>query len=238
VLNLAQTSNPTGVSSFLADLDNDQFVSTPDFLIYLTVLGTSYKSTNSIYDPDDLALGRQEYTLPKPSKMPTFKDTQQAIDYLIDAGHLLAGEFQILRNYIRNEVAFNFDGLGEVNTTDLLVFITAFGESSIYSDTAFSEAYPGASISNPQISALDVILYIINQGDLTIGQYFHLAQHIKVNLRSNAQFQAFSDNYENSIVGSVTAADMLILLSVLLTDNDTAFEYSLNDTAFNNLLPE
>ena len=238
VLNLAQTSNPTGVSSFLADLDNDQFVSNSDFLLYLSVLGTSYESTNSIYDPDDLALNRQEYTLPKPSKMPTFKDTQQAVDYLIDAGHLLAGEFQILRNYIRNEVAFNFDGLGEVNTTDLLVFITAFGESSIYSDTAFSEAYPGASISNPQISALDVILYIINQGDLTIGQYFHLAQHIKVNLRSNAQFQAFSDNYENSIVGSVTAADMLILLSVLLTDNDTAFEYSLNDTAFNNLLPE
>jgi len=238
VLNLAQTSNPTGVSSFLADLDDDQFVSNSDFLLYLTILGTSYKSTNSIYDPDDLALSRQEYTPPKPSKMPTFKDTQQAIDYLIDAGHLLAGEFQILRNYIRNEVAFNFDGLGEVNTTDLLVFLTAYTQSSIYSDTAFSEAYPGASISNPQISALDVILYIIDQGDLTIGQYFHLAQHIKVNLRANAEFQAFSNNYEDSIVGSVTASDMLILLSVLLTDNDTAFEYSLNDTAFNNLLPE
>ena len=125
-----------------------------------------------------------------------------------------------------------------MNTTDLLVFLTAYTQSSIYSDTAFSEAYPGASISNPQISALDVILYIIDQGDLTIGQYFHLAQHIKVNLRANAEFQAFSNNYEDSIVGSVTASDMLILLSVLLTDNDTAFEYSLNDTAFNNLLPE
>jgi len=240
LLNLAQSLNGDPVKTFMADLGDNQFVDNDDFLIFLSRLGTEYQSTDSIFTPNPSSVAtRQPSNLPQPTKMPSFKDTQQAINYLIDAGNLLAGEFSILRNYIRNEVALNLDGTGEVNINDFLALLSVFGQSSTYSETAFGPNYPGANISDPQISGLDTILYIIDQGTLTVGQYFELAQYVKVNLRANSNFSTASID-PDATVGNVTTTDVLIMLSVGLfgDEGDIEFGYDLNDTAFNDLLPE
>ena len=241
LLNLAQSLNGDPVKTFMADLGDNQFVDNDDFLIFLSRLVTEYQSTDSIFTPNPSSVAtRQPSNLPQPTKMPSFKDTQQAINYLIDAGNLLAGEFSILRNYIRNEVALNLDGTGEVNINDFLALLSVFGQSSTYSETAFGPNYPGANISDPQISGLDAILYIIDQGTLTVGQYFELAQYVKVNLRANSNFSTASASDPDATVGSVTTTDVLVMLSVCLFGDagDIEFGYDLNDTAFNDLLPE
>ena len=241
LLNLAQSLNGDPVKTFMADLGDNQFVDNDDFLIFLSRLGTEYQSTDSIFTPNPSSVAtRQPSNLPQPTKMPSFKDTQQAINYLIDAGNLLAGEFSILRNYIRNEVALNLDGTGEVNINDFLALLSVFGQSSTYSETAFGPNYPGANISDPQISGLDAILYIIDQGTLTVGQYFELAQYVKVNLRANSNFSTAIASDPDATVGNVTTTDVLVMLSVGLFGDagDIEFGYDLNDTAFNDLLPE
>jgi len=241
LLNLAQSLNGDPVKTFMADLGDNQFVDNDDFLIFLSRLGTEYQSTDSIFTPNPSSVAtRQPSNLPQPTKMPSFKDTQQAINYLIDAGNLLAGEFSILRNYIRNEVALNLDGTGEVNINDFLALLSVFGQSSTYSETAFGSNYPGANISDPQISGLDAILYIIDQGTLTVGQYFELAQYVKVNLRANSNFSTANASDPDATVGNVTTTDVLVMLSVGLFGDagDIEFGYDLNDTAFNDLLPE
>lgn len=238
IRSLIDEGNST-MNLFRFDSSNDNNVGVSDMLTFLAGVGVQYDSGESIfYEPENRTAQSSLPPPPLPSKMPSFKSTQQAIDYLISAGNLLAGEFSILRYYIKNEVALNLDGTGEVNINDLLALLTVFGQSSIYSDSAWGQNYPGATISDPQISGLDAILYIIDQGDMNVGQYFQLAQYVKVNLRANANpdpTQASPD----ATVGAVTTADVLVILSYgLFGDTENVFGYDLNDLAFNNLLPE
>lgn len=238
---LINNANNTTTVKFLSDYDGTNEISALDLTQFLSAFGEGYDPGESIFSAPAAAASSAGAPPPLPqiSKMPSFKNTQQAIEYLIDAGNLLAGEFSLLRYYIRNEVALNLDGTGEVNINDFLALLSVFGQSSAYSDTAFGSNYPGANISNPEISGLDTVLYIIDQGDLNIGQYFQLAQYVKVNLRANANPDLVEYNPE-ATVGAITTADILVMLSLGLFGGEGGIEfgYDLNDTAFNDLLPE
>jgi len=90
------------------------------------------------------------------------------------------------------------------------------------------------------LSQLEILAYIIDQGTLNVGQYFQLAQYVKVNLRANSNFSTAIASDPDATVGNVTTTDVLVMLSVGLFGDagDIEFGYDLNDTAFNDLLPE
>jgi hypothetical protein len=218
VLNVALANNSNATKSFMFDSTDDQNVGSADLLDFLGQLdGDGYSSTSSIYVPQPTT---ESAPPPQPSKPLYFKNTQEAVNYLIGAGNMTVQDYFLLREYIDNKFAVNMNQQGVVTVTDILEVLALLGSTTQPDDSAFGTNYPGPSIDNPTITAQDAVLYIINQQTLTVAQYFQLAQYIKPEAKADS-----NESYE------ITVYDVLIALSLYGDDNEN-LNYDLNDIAF------
>jgi len=110
-----------------------------------------------------------------------------------------------LSSQVQTEFVLNIDEFSGIALPELLSLLSNFGDDLEPDESAFTNNPPipgGAPIlSGP--SSLDAILWIVNDGTMTVGEYFELAQYIKTEAKLDA-----NQDY------TVSTADLLLFLSV------------------------
>ena len=230
------TSHPTfdDVSNLLGEVpDSDlllkyRFDSTgegnvgvADLLQFLTVYGTAYKSDESIFEIQE----RQPGTLPPPvSPLVNFVNVQDAVNYILSRGDLTVEEFYVLSSQVQTEFLLNIDQLSGIALPELLSLLSNFDDTLEPDESAFinNPPIPGGEPILAGPSSLDAILWIVNDGTMTVGEYFELAQYIKTEAKLDA-----NQDYVISV------ADLLLFLSVFGFGFSSGYgSYSFNQLAF------
>ena len=160
---------------------------------------------------------------PKPST--NFKNVDSAINYLLAQNELTVGEYHLLRAQINNNYSLNLNEQGPVNTLDVMQMLVVFYQTTDPDEPAFAgPPLPDQGSFPAGPSSLQTILWLIDDGTMTVGQYFYLASFVKLAAKTDA-------NEDNQI----TTADLLIMLSTwgFGTEEQPGTSYDLNDLAFN-----
>ena len=237
-------------AKFRFDYHTEGLVSSADLTQFLSVYNTEYNTSGSIFIPQT-----NPAALPPPPsvKLPLFTSTQEAVDYLIGAGHMKVWEFyQYFSSYQVADMrhVYNVNNSGSITITDFLVFLSVFGQDISGNDSAFKDSYPGPTIENPEFSATQVLGFIQQQhvlgvDPMTVGQFYQLGEHLNdlMRLNSNAIYEyavlqggtTQQDGYDATF--SITTVDMLNYLSVLPSggaqpSGTNDWTYDLNDLIF------
>ena len=156
---------------------------------------------------------------PKPKPTTEFKSVDDAINYLIVQGAMTVGEYLQLRTYLREEVALNMTQSGNVSAIDLIQFLQVFETTTENSEPAFLPSNQGGILVG--ITAQEVINWLIDDGTMTISQYFNLAQYVRPECKA--------DSDENN---QLTTSDLITYLSVFGGPQYGEEGYGVNDPAF------
>ncbi len=161
---------------------------------------------------------------PKPTTVNYFKSVDGAINYLFVQNELTVGEYHLLRAQINDNFSLNLNEQGPVNTFDLIQMLQVFGVTTDPDEPAFASTPTpdqGGIPAGP--SSLETILWLIDDGTMTVGQYFYLASYVKLAAKADS-------NEDNQ----VSAADLLNMLGTWgFGTQEQGTSYSLNDPAFN-----
>ena len=220
--------------------------------VSLATLGSNSSVVHEVYDPSksifsDNVIQPDLPPPPPPSSMPLFTSTQEAVDYLIAAGHMNVWNFYQYFN--SNSVAdmrhvYNVNNQGQITITDFLELLSAFGSTFTGSDTAFNNNYPGPTIENPEFTPNQVLGFIQQQhlsgeDPMTVGQFYQLGQYLRSDIRLNGDFpsEVLGQGVQTSEDGlnatfSITTVDLIMLLGVIpesVTGGISDWEYSLTD---------
>lgn len=234
-------------AKFRFDYHTDGLVGSADLLQFLSVYDTEYNTGGSIFIPQT---NTAAVPPPPPVKLPLFTSTQEAVDYLVDAGHMKVWEFyQFFSSYQVEDMrhVYNVNNSGSITITDFLVLLSVFGQDISGNDSAFGNSYPGPTIENPEFSALQVLGFIQQQhvsgvDPMTVGQFYQLGEHLNdlMRLNSTAPSEYLSqggttqqDGYNT--IFSITTIDMLNYLSIIpsgVTGGTNDWTYNLNDPIF------
>jgi hypothetical protein len=156
---------------------------------------------------------------PKPKPTTEFKSAADAISYLIVQGTMTVGEYLQLRTYLRQDVALNMNQSGNVSALDLIEFLQVFGAVTENSDPAFLPNNQGGILVG--VTAQETINWLIDDGTMTISQYFNLAQYIKPECKADADQS-----------NSLTTSDLISYLQVFGGPQFGEEGYGPNDIAF------
>ena len=161
---------------------------------------------------------------PKPSTFNFFKNVDGAINYLLVQNDLTVGEYHLLRAQINDNFSLNLTQDGPINNFDLIQLLQVFGTTTDPNESAFESApFPDQGGIPVGPSSLEAILWLIDDGTMTVGQYFYLASYIKLAAKADA-------NEDNQ----VSSADLLTFISVYgFGTAQAGTSYDLNDPAFN-----
>ena len=219
-----------------------------ELLALLAVQGDNYDTGGSLFIPQGTGVA----TLPPPTTgtLPLFTSTQEAVDYLIDAGHMKVWEFyQYFSSFQVEDMrhVYNVNNSGSITITDFLVLLSVFGQDFLGSDSAFGPSYPGPTIENPEFSATQVLGFIQQQhvsgvDPMTVEQFYQLGQYLNdaMRLNSNAPLEYAAQGGTTQEDGfnttfSVTTADLLNYLSIIpegVTGGTNSWSYNMNDPIF------
>lgn len=225
-------NNQFDVNRVRFDTDADGLVSSFDLTQFLAAYGDEYQQNTGMFSGLDPASGSAPLpkalppppNKPKPSTVNYFKDVDGAINYLFVQNELTVGEYHLLRAQINDNFSLNLNEQGPVNTTDVVKMLQVFSQTTDPNEPAFAStptSDQGGIPSGP--SSLETILWIINDGTMTVGQYFYLASYVKLAAKADAD--------ENNLISTY---DLLIILSVWgFGTQDSGTSYDLNDLAFN-----
>ncbi len=156
---------------------------------------------------------------PKPRATTEFKSAADAISYLIVQGTMTVGEYLQLRSFLRQDVALNMNQSGNVSALDLIEFLQVFGAVTENSDPAFLPNNQGGILVG--VTAQETINWLIDDGTMTISQYFNLAQYIKPECKADADQS-----------NSLTTSDLISYLQVFGGPQFGEEGYGPNDIAF------
>ena len=215
------------------DLNGNEIVDTVyDLLEFLEVFSATYDDSVGMFSgliPATGSAPAPKATPPPPSKpKPTtvnyFKSVDGAINYLFVQNELTVGEYHLLRAQINDNFSLNLNEQGPVNTFDLIQMLQVFGVTTDPDEPAFASTPTpdqGGIPAGP--SSLETILWLIDDGTMTVGQYFYLASYVKLAAKADS-------NEDNQ----VSAADLLNMLGTWgFATQEQGTSYSLNDPAFN-----
>jgi len=218
-------ANPESLNDLLirqarVDLDFNGNVGVPDLLDYLAVQGTDYDSSLSILSPPDpLASAKSRSNQPKPKPTTEFKSPADAVTYLIAQGAMTVGEYLQLRSFLRQDVALNLNQQGNIAAFDLIEFLQVYGTVTENSEPAFLPSNQGGLPVG--VTAQETINWLIDDGTMTISQYFNLAQYVRVECKADS-------NQDNSL----TTADLLNFIALFGGPQFGEEGYGPNDPAF------
>ena len=225
--------NQTNVKMARFDLNGNQLIDTVgDFLLFAENFGEEYIEGTGMFSgliPATSTPPLPKATPPPPSKpKPTtvnyFKSVDGAINYLFVQNELTVGEYHLLRAQINDNFSLNLNEQGPVNTFDLIQMLQVFGVTTDPDEPAFASTPTpdqGGIPAGP--SSLETILWLIDDGTMTVGQYFYLASYVKLAAKADS-------NEDNQ----VSAADLLNMLGTWgFGTQEQGTSYSLNDPAFN-----
>ena len=203
------------------DATLDGNVGTSELLSFLSV----YSSAN--YDPSESIFNPQPSIVANPppvSPLINFVNVQDAVSYILSRGDLTVEEFYVLSSQIRDEFVLNIDEFAGIALPELLALLSNFQDTLEPDESAFTNnpPIPGGEPIPAGPSSLDAILWIVNDGTMTVGEYFELAQYIKTDAKLDV-----NQDY------AITAADLLIFLSFFGFATAGGFgSYSANTLAF------
>jgi hypothetical protein len=226
------TDNQVNVQLTRLDIDADAAVDVHDLLDFTFLYGIPYTEGTGMFSgliPATGSAPAPKATPPPPSKpKPTtvnyFKSVDGAINYLFVQNELTVGEYHLLRAQINDNFSLNLNEQGPVNTFDLIQMLQVFGATTDPDEPAFASTPTpdqGGIPSGP--SSLETILWLIDDGTMTVGQYFYLASYVKLAAKADAN--------EDNQVSSVDLLNMLGIWGFGTQEQGTS--YSLNDPAFN-----
>lgn len=225
-------NNQTNVQTARLDIDADAAVDVHDLLDFTFLYGIPYTEGIGMFSgliPATGSAPAPKATPPPPSKpKPTtvnyFKSVDGAINYLFVQNELTVGEYHLLRAQINDNFSLNLNEQGPVNTFDLIQMLQVFLATTDPDEPAFASTPTpdqGGIPAGP--SSLETILWLIDDGTMTVGQYFYLASYVKLAAKADA-------NEDNQ----VSTADLLNMLGVWgFGTQEQGTSYSLNDPAFN-----
>jgi len=225
-------NNQFDVNRVRFDTDADGIVSALDLIQFLAMYGEEYQQNTGMFSGLDPASGSAPLpkalppppNKPKPSTVNYFKDVDGAINYLFVQNELTVGEYHLLRAQINDNFSLNLNEQGAVDTMDIVKMLQVFNQTTDPNEPAFVStptADQGGIPSGP--SSLEAILWLINDGTMTVGQYFYLASYVKLAAKADAD--------ENN---AVSTPDLLMMLSVWgFGTQQSGTSYGLNDLAFN-----
>ena len=189
--------NNSLIRSARLDTDYNGNVGTADLTNLFAVFGTDYDPSLSILSPPDpLASAKSRSNQPKPKPTTEFKSPADAVTYLIAQGAMTVGEYLQLRSFLRQDVTLNLDQQGSISAFDLIEFLQVYGMVTENSEPAFLPSNQGGIPVG--VTAQETINWLINDGTMTIEQYFDLAQYVRVECKA--------DSNQNNIL---TTADLL-----------------------------
>ena len=218
-------ANPESLNDMLirqarVDLDFNGNVGVPDLLDYLAVHTTNYDSSLSILSPPDpLASAKSTENQPKPKPTTQFKNPADAVTYLIAQGAMTVGEYLQLRSFLRQDVTLNLNQQGNIAALDLIEFLQVYGMVTENSEPAFLPSNQGGIPVG--VTAQETINWLIDDGTMTISQYFNLAQYVRVECKADS-------NQDNSL----TTADLLNFIALFGGPQFGEEGYGPNDPAF------
>ena len=114
-------------------------------------------------------------------------------------------EFYVLSSQVQTEFLLNIDQLSGIALPELLSLLSNFDDTLEPDESAFinNPPIPGGEPILAGPSSLDAILWIVNDGTMTVAEYFELAQYIKTEAKLDA-----NQDYVISV------ADLLLFLGV------------------------
>lgn len=195
-------ANPESLNDLLirqarVDTNYSGNIGSADLTNFFAVFGTEYDSSLSILSPPDpLASAKSTENQPKPKPTTEFKSPDDAVTYLIAQGAMTVGEYLQLRSFLRQDVTLNLNQQGNISAFDLIEFLQVFGMVTENSEPAFLPSNQGGLPVG--VTAQETINWLINDGTMTIGQYFDLAQYVRVECKADS-------NQNNEL----TTADLL-----------------------------
>ena len=225
-------NNQTNVQMARFDIDGGQLIdSIGDLLPFLALYSEGYIEGTGMFS--GLVPATSTPPLPrvappppdKPKPSTNFKNVDSAINYLLAQNELTVGEYHLLRAQINNNYSLNLNEQGPVNTLDVMQMLVVFYQTTDPDEPAFAgPPLPDQGSFPAGPSSLQTILWLIDDGTMTVGQYFYLASFVKLAAKTDA-------NEDNQI----TTADLLIMLSTwgFGTEEQPGTSYDLNDLAFN-----
>jgi len=120
---------------------------------------------------------------PKPKPTTEFKSSFDAVTYLIAQGTMTVGEYLQLRSFLRQDVTLNLDESGNVSSFDFIEFLQVWSATTENSEPAFLPSNQGGLPIG--VSAQETINWLIDDGNMTIGEYFNLAQYVRVECKAD-----------------------------------------------------
>mgnify|MGYP003631962942 CR=1 FL=1 len=211
-----------------SDQDFSGAVGAPDLLKFLERFGSFNDfggpldyNRSVLAEPQAIstAEAKSRSNQPKPKPTTEFKSVDDAINYLIVQGAMTVGEYLQLRTYLREDVTLNMTQSGNVGALDLIAFLQIFQQTTENSESAFLPSNQGGILVG--ITAQEVINWLIDDGTMTISQYFNLAQYVRPECKA--------DSNEDNIMST---ADLLAFLSVFGGPQYGEEGYGNNDPAF------
>lgn len=221
---VAQSSivNNANILDTIDDLDNDGNIDIQDLLLFLETAGAAvYDPESSVYNPvpEEPVPGDPENGDGGPfdpgtiSTSSDFQSVDDAITYLLGLGDMTINEFSALKYSLIPGVNFNYNQDDRIGSADLLRFLAVYGTNYSVNENAFIPGDPavGSGGADFNVSSTEAIDFILNDGTMTIGQFYSLASHI----RDNALADTGND-------GNIGSADLLMFLEVFYNGSDSS----------------
>jgi len=215
--------NNANILDTLDDLDNDGNIDIQDLLLFLETAETAtFDAESSVFSPtpEEPApdtggpnpgppapdTGGDTPTPFDPGTISTsseFESVDDAITYLLGLGNMTISEFHALKSNLITGLSFNYNQNDRVDSADLLQFLSVFDTNHSTSENAFIPGDPavGSGGAEFNISSEETIDFIVNDGTMTVGQFYNLASHV----RKAARADQGND-------GNVGSADLLFFL--------------------------
>jgi hypothetical protein len=213
---------------FKSDINGDGAVGAFDLIDFLSVYN-SFNTLGGFMDPNVSVLGdavaipsaqaKSRSNQPKPKPTTEFKSSFDAVTYLIAQGSMTVGEYLQLSSFLRQDVTLNLNQSGNVSSFDLMEFLPVFGMVTENSEPAFLPSNQGGLPIG--VSAQETINWLIDDGNMTIGEYFNLAQYVRVECKADSDQS-----------NSITTVDLLNFISVFDGPQLGEQGYDVDDPAF------
>jgi len=177
---------------FKSDITGNGAVGAFDLLDLLSVYD-SFNTLGGFMDPNVSVLSdavaipspqaKSRSNQPKPKPTTEFKSSFDAVTYLIAQGTMTVGEYLQLRSFLRQDVTLNLDESGNVSSFDFIEFLQVWSATTENSEPAFLPSNQGGLPIG--VSAQETINWLIDDGNMTIGEYFNLAQYVRVECKAD-----------------------------------------------------